>query len=167
VDRKYGYHTNAQLAEKTFHQTTAMVLWRYYRQEIFLFKPYSPTYSSASNTTQWSQLPDTIRAEIYRVYQQRLRFLSLLYDQQQENITHFRLAMSDPGALHVPLTNAASMSPDYNVFSEMITQTNCQNLIHQILITEKLCLKGNQSTIDAIVELENDLEEYLKLLRDS
>jgi hypothetical protein len=136
-------------------------------QEMFLFKPYSPTYSSASTTTQWNQLPDTIRAEIYRVNQHQLRFLALLYEQQQENITHFRLAMSNPSAMHLPLANAQMISPDYEILSKLITQDNCQNLINQILITEKMCYLKNESTIKIMSNLEKNLEQYLSVLRDS
>ncbi|HEY3429142.1 MAG TPA: hypothetical protein VGK39_00610 [Cyclobacteriaceae bacterium] len=136
-------------------------------QEMFLFKPYNPTYTSASTTSQWNQLPDTIRSEIYRVNQHQLRFLSLLYDQQQENITHFRLIMLDPTAMHLPIASSEAMIPDYEVFSTLINQPNCQNLINQILVTEKMCYIKNEVTVKSMAVLEKNLEQYLELLRDS
>jgi hypothetical protein len=135
-------------------------------QYTFLFEAYSSTFKSVSATTQWTELPDTIRTKIYRVFNNKLLYGSLLYNQQQENITHFRLSMLEKGALPLPLTDPVKLSPDTQVLEDLLTQDHWQNMITQVLITEKMCYQQNEVTIQFMGELENDLEQYLKILRN-
>jgi hypothetical protein len=142
--------------------------WFYYLatgQFTFLFEAHSATFESASATSLWNQLPDTIRTKVYRVYNNKLQYASLLYDQQQENITHFRLGMLESDGLLLPAANPTDSGPDYAAFSNIITQKNWQNLANQAWITERKCYKQNEEAIAAMLELEKDLEMYLKQLR--
>ena len=135
-------------------------------QYTFLFEAYSSTFKSISATSQWTELPDTIRTKIYRVFNNKLLYGSLLYNQQQENITHFRLSMLEKGAMPLPLTDGINLTPDTSVLEDLLTQDHWQNMITQVLITEKMCYQQNEATIRFMEELEKDLEQYLKILRN-
>ena len=130
-------------------------------QFTFLFEAGSPTFKSVSSTSQWNEFPDTIRTKIYRVYNNKLQYAALLYNQQMENITHFRLRLLESES------SFASANPDYTALSAMIAQENWQNLANQVWITERKCHIQNEAAIKAMQELEKDLEEYLRQLQKS
>ncbi|MBX7125870.1 MAG: hypothetical protein K1X47_09270 [Cyclobacteriaceae bacterium] len=134
-------------------------------QEMFLFDPQSPTYSSSVSTSLYGQLPDTVRKKLYTVYEGRLRYLQLLYDQQQENITSFRNHSMVPSLTHVPLGDLDKMQPDLEAFARELQQPKYGNLLNQLIITEKLCYRQNEDAIEAMTEVAVSLKAYLKALK--
>ncbi len=134
-------------------------------QSIFLFEPHSPTYLSAVNSSLYSELPDTIRHQLYTLYQVRLPFFQLLYNQQQENITHFRNNVVVPANTYLYHAHSP-LQPDMKKFEAEIQRPVYGNFINQIILMEQQVYKINEEASEVLVRLEESLNKYLTVLRN-
>jgi hypothetical protein len=132
-------------------------------QTYFIFQPHSPTYLSAANSSLYSELPDTIKNELYGLYQVRLPLFQLLYDQQQENITHFRNNTVVTAVVYL-YHQEASIRPDFKRLAQEVQRPVYGNFINQIILVEKEVYKLNESSFESLTALENSLRKYIGAL---
>lgn len=135
-------------------------------QIYFLFEPHSPTYLSAANSSLYSELPDNIKNELYNLYQARLPFFQLLYNQQRENITHFRNNTVMPAQNYLYHSDPIQLQPDLQRLAQEVQRPVYGNFINQIIIMEKEVYKLNEGASEPLTGLENDLRKYINELKN-
>lgn len=136
-------------------------------QLIFLFDPYSPTYSSATISGLANELPDTIRNQLYRLYQVELPLFQLVYDQQQENITHFRNNTMVPATTYLYEDKDGSpVRLHFQKFAQEVQRPVYGNFINQTIVLEKKVYQINESISGSLAALEASLRKYLKELKE-
>lgn len=157
-------------AQRISNQISERQLSWFYRlvtgQIYFLFEPHSPTYLSAANSSLYSELPDSIKNDLYNLYQVRLPFFQLLYNQQQENITHFRQSTVMPAAVNLYQQETSQLLPDLQKLAQEIRRPAYGNFINQVIIMEREVYKLNESDFESLTVLENSLRNYIGELKD-
>lgn len=135
-------------------------------QIFFLFQPHSPTYLSAANSKLYSELPDTIKNELYNLYQVRLPFFQLLYNLQQENITHFRNNTVVPAGVYLYRPDLPESSLDLQKLAGEINRPVYGNFINQVILMEKEVYKLNEDASRSLTKLQGSLRNYIRALKD-
>jgi len=149
--------TNSERQLKWFYE---MITGQIY----FLFEPHSPTYLSAANSSLYSELPDSIKNELYNLYQVRLPLFELLYNEQRQNIAHFRNNTVVPAGdfYHDDVTD---IHPDLKKLAQEIEHPVYGNFINQVILLEKEVYKLNESDFVSLIELEASLRSYIEALK--
>lgn len=135
-------------------------------QIFFLFQPHSPTYLSAANSSLYSELPDTIKNELYQLYQVRLPLFQLLYNLQQENITHFRNNTVVSSGIYLYQSETGSSRPDLKKLGLEIQRPIYGNFINQIILMEKEVYQLNAGASESLTGLESSMRSYIRELKD-
>jgi uncharacterized protein YjiS (DUF1127 family) len=135
-------------------------------QIFFLFQPHSPTYLSAANSSLYSELPDTIKNELYTLYQVRLPLFQLLYNLQQENITAFRNSTVVPAPVYLYQPDGSGPRPDLQMLAQEISRPVYGNFINQVILMEKEVYQLNEDASASLTKLESSLRHYIRELKD-
>lgn len=135
-------------------------------QETFLFDPHSPTYLSAIGSGLASELPETIMTQLYQVYQVKLPFFQLVYDQQKESIAHFRNNTIIPANAYLYSNEASHISLDLQKFTHEMQRPVYGNFINQVIVLEKTVYKVNENAFEALTALEDNLCKYIMELKE-
>ena len=145
----------------------SVLIWFYKvitHQVLFAFDPGSPTYTSASTTGMWTNLPDSIRSRIYYLHEVRFQYCRKAYEDQEQIISGFRSAAIHSASVELPLAETGNLQPDLKKLSQEISTASCGDLIDQMLIQENICLKQNNITIANLDKLTSYLKRYLSAL---
>ena len=135
-------------------------------KEVVLFDSYSPTYSAAASSGLMNELPDTIRNQLYLLFQGQLPYFKLVYDQQQENITHFRNIIMIPANTYLYQKDTSHIRLDLQKFGQEIQRPVYGNFINQIIILEKTVYRINEEIFGSLTALEGNLRKYLKDMKE-
>jgi uncharacterized protein YjiS (DUF1127 family) len=133
--------------------------------ELFLFSPQSPSYMSAANSGLLEKLPDSIQNNIYVLYHDELLYFQLLYDQQQENITHFRNTVLMPSQIDLYDNSARKLQVDLKKFAHEVQSPLYGNFILEMRTLEKRVYGINENASAALVKLINSLRAYRDALK--
>lgn len=134
-------------------------------QIFFLFQPHSPTYLSAANSSLYSELPDSIKNQLYDLYQVRLPLFQLLYNLQQENITHFRNNTVVPAEDYLYRTETTGPKVDLKKLAAEMDRPVYGNFINQIILMEKEVYQLNEEASRSLTGLESSLRLYIRELK--
>lgn len=133
-------------------------------QIYFIFEPHSPTYLSAANSSLYSELPDSIKNGLYNLYQVRLPLFELLYNEQRQNVAHFRNNTVVPVGYFYH-DDATQLRPDLEKLALEIQRPAYGNFINQVILLEKEVYKLNESDSKSLRELEASLTRYIEALK--
>lgn len=133
-------------------------------KSIFIFEPHSPTYLSAVNSSLFNELPDSIRNQLHKLYQVRLPLFQLLYNLQQENITHFRNNTVVPANAYL-YQQEAELRPDLQKLASEIKRPVYGNFINQLIIMEREVYQLNEGASVVLIGLQGSLRGYLGKLK--
>ncbi len=154
--------TSSQISERQLNWFFRMISGQIY----FLFEPHSPTYLSAANSSLYSELPDSLKNDLYNLYQVRLPLFELLYEQQRDNVVHFRNTTLVPSGVYLFHPDAASLRPDLQVLAREIARPAYGNFINETIIVEKEVYQLNESSFESLTALENSLSDYIERLKN-
>lgn len=159
-----GLSSGAKDPEDEFGTAAKVVLRDDNGSDLFSFEPHSPTYLSAANSNLYSELPDSIKNELYNLYQVRLPLFELLYNEQRQNIAHFRNNTVVPAGdfYHDDVTD---IHPDLKKLAQEIEHPVYGNFINQVILLEKEVYKLNESDFVSLIELEASLRSYIVALK--
>lgn len=157
-------------SQRITNSTTERQLFWFYRlitgQIAFLFESHSPTYLSAANSSLYAELPDSLKNDLYTLYQVRLPFFQLLYNQQGENVTHFRNNVVVTSGADLYHQDATQLRPDLKKLAQELQRPAYGNFINQVIILEREVYALNESNTKYLTVLEKSLLNYITELKD-
>ena len=150
------------------HVSKQHLVWLYRLisgQELFLFVPQSPAYLSATNSGLLEKLPDSVQHSIYNLYHVELLYFDLLYDQQHENISHFRNTILVPSQVGLYDEKTSQLQIDFAKFAGEVQRPEYGNFILETRTLEKSVYNINERATSALVKLINSLHGYRNALK--